>query len=346
MSGTVFIPYDELILLLERLSSEMDVWVPEATDDEKRGIHFSKYRAGNIPALGRQSTTAPKKVLFPQVESLFGFGYRKDAEDPSRVALDLNEPGGVKPALVFGARPCDVRGFLTFDRVFLKDRRRDPYYAARRKNVVFATQVCETADSACFCSSVGSGPADRQGSDLWITPIDAGYVLEAINARGETLLTKLGKAASENQIASTRRIQEKAAARQVGQGTLTDKARAFEARFSDRRYWQEMVSTCISCGICTYVCPTCYCFTISDEIKDLEGERFRSWDSCMFYHYTLEASGHNPRPSKVERYRNRIGHKFSYFPDQYEGMVACCGCGRCIRSCPVSMDIRQIVLQL
>jgi sulfhydrogenase subunit beta (sulfur reductase) len=346
MSGNVFIPYDELIPVLERLSREMDVWVPQAADDEKRGIHFSKYRTGSVPVLGRQSTTAPKKVLFPQVEALFGFHYRKDAAQPSQVTVDLNASGGGKPALVFGARPCDARGFLTFDRVFLKEQCKDPYYAARRENVFFATQVCETADGACFCSSVGGGPGDGQGSDLWITPIDAGYVLESINDRGETLLGDLGKAASENQIASARRIREAAAARQVGQGTLADKARAFEARFSDSQYWRDEVSTCISCGICTYVCPTCYCFTISDEIKDLQGERFRSWDSCMFYHYTLEASGHNPRPSKFERYRNRIGHKFSYFPDQYDGMTACCGCGRCIRSCPVSMDIRRIVRQL
>ena len=129
----------------------------------------------------------------------------------------------------------------------------------------------------------------------------------------------------------------------LGKGELIGKARAFEERFSDGPYWRDRVSKCISCGICTYVCPTCYCFTIADEIEDLQGERLRAWDSCMFYQYTLEASGHNPRPSKFERYRNRIGHKFSYFPDQYNGMISCCGCGRCIRSCPVSIDIRRIV---
>jgi sulfhydrogenase subunit beta (sulfur reductase) len=96
-------------------------------------------------------------------------------------------------------------------------------------------------------------------------------------------------------------------------------------------------------SICTYVCPTCYCFTITDETENLRGERLRSWDSCMFYHYTLEASGHNPRPSKLNRYRNRVGHKFSYIPEKYDGLIGCCGCGRCIRSCPVSIDIRQVV---
>jgi ferredoxin len=79
---------------------------------------------------------------------------------------------------------------------------------------------------------------------------------------------------------------------------------------------------------------------------DLKGERLRSWDSCMFYRYTLEASGHNPRPTKLERYRNRLGHKFCYIPEKFDGWIGCSGCGRCIRSCPVSIDIRKVVERL
>ena len=346
MARKVFIAYDELTAVLENISREMDVWIPEAPVEKKGGIHFSKYRPGKIPEFARQSTTLPKKVLFPQVETLFGFRYRKDAENPSKVTIDLKEPEDAAPAIVFGTRPCDVRGFLTFDRVFLNNRHKDPYYAKRREKVVFATLVCETADDACFCSSVGSGPADQENSDLWITPIEGGYVVESLNERGEKLLDKLGKEATQSQIELAQRVRENAAARRVGEGEMMGKARAFETRFSDGEYWRDMVSKCISCGICTYVCPTCYCFSIADEIEDLQGERLRAWDSCMFYQYTLEASGHNPRPSKFERYRNRVGHKFSYFPVQYNGMISCCGCGRCIRSCPVSIDIRQIVHQL
>lgn len=346
MSGKAFIPNNELTSELERISREMEVWIPVALRGRKAGIHFSKYRPGEMPELGRQSTTPPKKVLFPQVEKLFEFCYHKDVENPSQATIDVEAPEKAPPALVFGTRPCDVRGFLTFDQVYLNNRYKDSYYARRREQIVFATLVCATPDSACFCSSVGSGPGDQEGSDLWLTPIEGGYVVEAINGRGLELLDKIGQEATHTQTTAAKRIQEEAATRQVGEETLMDKARAFEERFSDRQYWQEMVSKCISCGICTYLCPTCYCFTISDEIKDLQGERLRSWDSCMFYHYTLEASGHNPRPSKFERYRNRVGHKFSYFPDQYGGMLSCCGCGRCIRSCPVSIDIRQIVRQL
>jgi ferredoxin len=35
-------------------------------------------------------------------------------------------------------------------------------------------------------------------------------------------------------------------------------------------------------------------------------------------------------------------HKFNYFVDVF-GEIACVGCGRCIRSCPVNLDIRDII---
>jgi Fe-S oxidoreductase len=77
-----------------------------------------------------------------------------------------------------------------------------------------------------------------------------------------------------------------------------------------------------------------------------DGERIRSWDACMFFHFTLEASTHNPRPTRFQRFKNRVGHKFVYYPEKYEGVIACCGCGRCIRYCPVSVDISEIVNNL
>jgi Fe-S oxidoreductase len=66
----------------------------------------------------------------------------------------------------------------------------------------------------------------------------------------------------------------------------------------------------------------------------------------MFYHFTLETSGHNPRPTRFQRYKNRVGHKFLFYPEKYNGVIACSGCGRCIRYCPVSVDISKIVAQL
>ena len=59
--------------------------------------------------------------------------------------------------------------------------------------------------------------------------------------------------------------------------------------------------------------------------------------------FTLETSGHNPRPTKGGRMRNRVSHKFSFYPERYDGHFSCVGCGRCVVSCPVSLDIRHMV---
>ncbi|MCK5525860.1 MAG: 4Fe-4S dicluster domain-containing protein, partial [Candidatus Latescibacteria bacterium] len=67
-----------------------------------------------------------------------------------------------------------------------------------------------------------------------------------------------------------------------------------------------------------------------------------TWDSCMFPLFTLHASGHNPRNSGNERMRQRMMHKFSYTVDNW-GDTFCVGCGRCVRSCPVNLDIREVI---
>jgi ferredoxin len=307
------------------------------------------FKSGFAPILNRQSSLPPKKVLLPQMETLLRFQYQKDPEDPSKVTLRLDDPtaGTLKsrPVLIFGGRPCDVRGFFTVDRTFTSGPYVDPYYRQRRENTFFATLVCREADSACFCSSVGSGPADMEGSDLRLIPIEGGFVLESLNEKAGFVLDSLESLKSpptESQLAAARQVVDDVSS-QSTEGPAPGTVEAFRGRFEDLRYWQDAVGQCLSCGICTYVCPTCYCFTITDEAKNLEGARLRSWDSCMFFHYTSEASGHNPRPTKLERYRNRVGHKFSYIPSNYDGLIGCCGCGRCIRLCPVSIDIRKVV---
>ncbi|MDW8026730.1 MAG: 4Fe-4S dicluster domain-containing protein, partial [Armatimonadota bacterium] len=106
--------------------------------------------------------------------------------------------------------------------------------------------------------------------------------------------------------------------------------------------WEEVTRKCLSCGVCAYECPTCHCYDIVDEATLFEGVRCRNWDCCGFALFTLHASGHNPRPTQMHRYRQRVLHKFAYFLQTY-GQNMCVGCGRCIVKCPVGMDIYEIV---
>jgi formate hydrogenlyase subunit 6/NADH:ubiquinone oxidoreductase subunit I len=68
----------------------------------------------------------------------------------------------------------------------------------------------------------------------------------------------------------------------------------------------------------------------------------KNWDSCMFPIFTVHTTGHNPRDSKTQRVRQRFMHKLKYFVDKYEAGIMCVGCGRCVRQCPVNIDIRRV----
>lgn len=346
MHSKLFVGFDDLNSMLEHFSQKLDVWIPVKYDEKKNVIGFKPYQTGLKPILDKQSTIPPKHILFPQAETLFHFQIKKEDSDHSKKHIEMKEPESIRPALVFGTRPCDVRGFLLFDQVFLNGTYKDPYYAERRQKTLFATIICESPEKTCFCASVGSYPGDQEGSQIMITPVSDGYVLEALTEEANNLLSSWDKNATENQISEASQVQEKVRKLSVDGNDLTQKGKFFKERFSDADFWEEMVSKCLSCGICTFLCPTCHCFNITDDIQQSDGERLRAWDSCMFSHFTLEASGHNPRPTKFERYRNRIGHKFSYIPENFDGKLGCCGCGRCIANCPVSVDIRHIVNSL
>ena len=70
-----------------------------------------------------------------------------------------------------------------------------------------------------------------------------------------------------------------------------------------------------------------------------QGCRFRSWDSCAFPLYT-KMPMENPRVEKWRRLRQKVCHKYVFYPMNFD-VIACTGCGRCIRLCPVNWDITQ-----
>jgi ferredoxin len=105
--------------------------------------------------------------------------------------------------------------------------------------------------------------------------------------------------------------------------------------------WDDVASRCLTCGNCTMVCPTCFCFSIT-EVTDLAGmqaEQQRSWDSC----FTVDHSNLHGGPVRVSgrsRYRQWMTHKLATWIDQF-GTSGCVGCGRCITWCPVGIDITE-----
>ena len=116
----------------------------------------------------------------------------------------------------------------------------------------------------------------------------------------------------------------------------------FELAYSNEDFWREIAKDCYSCGSCNLVCPTCFCFNVKDDIElNLkDGSKTREWDSCMIPEYGLVAGGHNFRPDKENRLKQRYRCKLKTFVDKF-GKYACVGCGRCIEACLAKINIAE-----
>ena len=308
---------------------------------DKEQVNFAPLKDGLEPDLSFQNTRlSPKAFVQPPSERMFQFTL--DQADPE--AHILKEiPAANDPRLLFAVRPCDARALNLVQINFTTPEYTDPWWKQGRERLTLIGLGCNNPCSTCFCPSVGGGPFDSAGLDILLTDLGEQFLAQALNEKGQALLSKA--AGSEPSPADKEKAAqlEKTAQESFTEAVPVDrlKSRPLLELFN-APFWDEVQFSCINCGTCTYLCPTCWCFDIQDEVFGQEGIRMRNWDSCMFPLFTLHGSGHNPREHKLQRVRQRFMHKLKYYVDKYENGVACVGCGRCVQFCPVNIDIRQV----
>jgi len=324
--------------IVGELAGKIRVCAPMKAEDE---VLFRVLEAGEKPLIEfANAKNAPKNFFFPRTETLLKFtrtgkgmviaGDQKDGEE----------------TLLFGVRPCDARSFTLLDMLFDQEKYRDPYYLDKReKTTVVALGCVRPPYTTCFCTSVGGAPLSSEGVDILLTDLGEAYLAEFLTPKGEALREAFGGTpAGEAEEKQKETIATQAAEEIRSRIPAREIKPILDARFEDP-FWNTLHQKCLACGTCTYLCPTCHCFDISDEVKRADGIRIRNWDSCMFPMFTKETSGHNPRPSQKERWRQRVMHKFRYYVDNF-GAIACVGCGRCVMACPVNLDIRKVVADI
>jgi ferredoxin len=283
---------------------------------------------------------APKNLFFPHNETLMRFTRTARGHELAEVPAGTAEKGMV----IFGVRPCDVRSFTLLDYVFDQEKYADPYYIEKRKSTTIIALACSRPPfTTCFCTSVGGHPMSADGADILLTELDEeAFLVEFLTEKGKRLEEFFGSLSVADAAALARREElAEAAAASLEEIPAAQIEEWLDENF-EHPYWDRIYQGCLGCGTCTYLCPTCHCFDIRDQLEADSGVRLRSWDSCMYALYTQETSGHNPRPSQKQRWRQRLMHKFKYFVDNYRE-ISCVGCGRCVRSCPVNIDIRRLV---
>ena len=330
---------DALTGIIKKLAEKMPVYAPVKDEDN---VLFKVLERDMEPLVDYPNTrNAPKNFFFPQTETMMRYMRTERGIELS------GEEEGAQEAVLFGARPCDVRSFVLLDSLFDQEKYKDSYYIDKREKTTIISLACvHPPYSTCFCTSVGGHPMSEEGADVLLTDMGDNYLAEFITPKGEKLLEKMGDlpAADGSADEKKRELFENAEKEVKSQIPGKDIKPWLDDNF-EHPFWDTIHQSCLACGTCTYLCPTCHCFDISDEVKGSDGKRIRTWDSCMYWLFTHETSGHNPRTSQKQRWRQRLMHKFKYFVDNFDA-IACVGCGRCVMYCPVNIDIRKIVTDI
>ncbi|MFC1984497.1 4Fe-4S dicluster domain-containing protein [Chloroflexota bacterium] len=334
MASSKIISKENIAKLLNEWNQEFDLFVPSRDEGVAK---FAKWDGKDTSFLSwyRNTIIPSKTIFFPPMEEIFSF-----QKDKQSYHIELPSSNGQRQ-LSFAIRPCDANAMAILDKTF-ENAYEDHYYLSKRKDAVLVGLGCTRPYDSCFCTSLVSSPTDSTNVDLMLTDIDDRFFVEAITYAGNELVAKTGNLIKRATKADDTRAKE---AKDAAHSKVTRRLDTKDidgkllSSFEDQDFWKELAAKCISCGICTFLCPTCYCFDINDELIKDRGTRFRSWDSCNFPVYT-KMPMENPREEKWRRIRNRVCHKYEFYPMNFD-IIACTGCGRCIRQCPVNWDITQ-----
>jgi len=316
-------------------------------EDEEGRVHFEKLSADELTRifLGKARSIETIKAFFFPPRSVVARYPEGSSEGPS------GEPQA-EQAVILGLRACGLKALEILDHVFTDDVL-DPLYQSRRENSLIITCDCSQPWESCFCTEVGCAPHAESGFDLNVSPLNGKLLVEAGSPKGE-------KAVSEHADLFTEAPEDLLQRRKANRQAVVEQVKKINKPFKIAPPYQQTVQkqltseswknqglaySCVECGACTHVCPTCRCFLLVDHEKDGGYERSMIWDVCFYPGYWRMAGNLSPKPRLMDRFQNRFSCKFSYFPDNYD-VISCTGCGRCIEACPGNIDIRRCLSEL
>jgi len=279
-----------------------------------------------------------KQYFFPPKSELMTF----HQEEGNNIDWSVEESEDEPPRYaMFGVRPCDLAAIEIQDKVFMRETWCDPIYRGRRENALIIVVNCMEPCGTCFCVSMETGPQARGGFDLCLTELENNFLIEIGSEAGRMVLSdeNLPWQPASAFLLNTAKMGLALARENMGR-ELPDPETLEEQLLGnlDHPRWAEIAKRCLSCGSCTLVCPTCFCWDVVDvtSLPITQIRRVRQWDSCFNPDYSYVAHG-NTRPVTRARYRQWLTHKFAGWYAQFD-TSGCVGCGRCITWCPAGID--------
>ena len=325
--------------LFAAIAEKQTLYIP--SDRADGAAEFTKWEPGKALTQKLNTLRSAKDFFFPQTENIVDF----KMEGKNIQVIDQRSEH--EDFVIFGVRPCDARSFTILDKVFLSEPV-DSFYKNRRDHGTVVTMACSRPAETCFCGTFGIDATEPEGdAACWSDGED--LFIKANNDKGQAFIDSISSLLEEGDTAKLDQVKAKTkeilsrlplanlSTAAFGGDTLNE-------HFNSEK-WAELSESCLGCGTCTFVCPTCQCYDIKDFNTGNAIKRFRCWDSCMYSDFTKMAHG-NPRTSQLERFRQRFMHKLVYFPANNNGEFGCVGCGRCLSKCPISMNIVKVMKAL
>jgi len=301
-----------------------------------------------------------KKYFFPEVQEIF------KSDKKGKISVSKTP---AKEFVLFGLSLTDLDAIAYLDEIMKKPNEDFFYYQKRNKAVIIGItdedfDAAPSGDIIFQNVHVVGGQQDgnlyrvftntRKGKNIVLKNKDFFEEIDEMKIK----VQPVGKSARDSDFLKTGK--EENFTKSESPASLLDWSKSMRQLLLDSELlkdvvewsrdnhpiWEELRTQCLGCGICTYVCPLCHCFSIEDKVGlDDKCSRCRKWDACTLPGFAKISGGHNFRPTIKERYYNWFYHKFVRAYVEY-GKAQCVGCGNCKKYCPAKIDIQEVLKKI
>jgi len=251
----------------------------------------------------------------------------------------------IQPRAIIGLHAHDINALVKLDKVFSRGRFPSPYYVSRRENT-FVVGLDHIPMEDEFSQSVGADIVTH-GFDLFLTDLGDRYFVAIASDRGFNMLNNVKvREVTDDDTNAYKEVRSRILEGFKTHILVRNLPNLLDLEFTSE-VWKKWGEKCLSCGSCAMVCPTCYCYGVTEEVSmDFQqATRVKQLYSCNLLDFAEVAGGHNFGPDRETRLKYRYYHQHRGFMEDYDE-PKCVGCNRCGRACLAGINPVAVITDL